>query len=318
VSKECAASAELRPLDSNVALVPVPIDHAALEPGAYPGRGSGRIASLDGLRAVSIVLVIVDHFSEHLAKPTALGAFGVQIFFVISGFLITTLLLQEEQRTGKISLQAFYRRRIFRIVPAAYVFILAIALVEPVSRSYLPYTLTFTSSYLHRIQLVIGHLWSLSVEEQFYLLWPCAMVLGFRYRGTLAAIGILGAALFRVWSLHYASDPGLPQHLHFWFPGVMDSLSAGCLLAIYQPIVRKACRWAAASSIVALGLPLLTWLAAWWLWRDTWVAPMHHTYSAAFWGLIPILIEKPFLQFKRASALGLQHVIRKGYMHGAR
>jgi peptidoglycan/LPS O-acetylase OafA/YrhL len=100
-------------------------------------RASSRIPSLDGLRAISIMMVIVAHFSGGVWKPDSFGAFGVQVFFVISGFLITSLLQDEQCRLGRISLSAFYRRRAFRILPAAYFFILLVAAVLPASRQYL-------------------------------------------------------------------------------------------------------------------------------------------------------------------------------------
>jgi len=90
-----------------------------------------RIPSLDGLRAMSILLVIVGHFYQSFM---ALAIFGVHIFFVISGYLITKLLQDEYDRRGRIALGSFYRRRAFRIFPAAYAYIIIIALLAPVSR----------------------------------------------------------------------------------------------------------------------------------------------------------------------------------------
>src|SRR5205807_9098473 len=96
----------------------------------YPApRLSGRIASLDGLRAVSILLVLLGHAAmsdgaPHILSPLShIGNIGVRFFFVISGFLITTLLLKEQAKTGTISLKQFYLRRTLRIFPAAYFFI---------------------------------------------------------------------------------------------------------------------------------------------------------------------------------------------------
>jgi peptidoglycan/LPS O-acetylase OafA/YrhL len=102
------------------------------------------------------------------------GSFGVRIFFVISGFLITGLLLNERERTGTISLPDFYVRRAYRILPAAYVFMLAMIAAHwhALSWSSIFAALTYSSNYLHEKNWVLGHLWSLSVEEQFYLLWP--------------------------------------------------------------------------------------------------------------------------------------------------
>ena len=107
-----------------------------------------RIPSLDGIRAFSIAAVIVAHLSNSQAAwPSMLGGVGVNVFFVVSGFLITTLLQQEYKQSGNISLASFYRRRCFRIFPAAFVFILLSALMAPYLRRALPYALTYSGSY---------------------------------------------------------------------------------------------------------------------------------------------------------------------------
>src|ERR1022692_1614180 len=100
---------------------------------------ANRIPSLDGLRAMSILFVIVGHLWGGAGAPVLLSAFGVHVFFVLSGYLITGLLQKEYEREGRIDLLAFYRRRCFRILPAAFTYILIIALLSPVSRSALLY-----------------------------------------------------------------------------------------------------------------------------------------------------------------------------------
>jgi peptidoglycan/LPS O-acetylase OafA/YrhL len=134
--------------------------------------------------------------------------------------------------------------------------------------------------------LIYTHLWSLSVEETFYLLWPCVLVLGFRYRGTIAAIAVVAAALFRIGALHYLNG----KYLHSSFPGVMDSIAVGCLLAIYQSSVRKFCRWIVQSTIMFIVLLFTTWMTTWLLWRGTWFPPIRTSDTTALWGLIPVLI----------------------------
>lgn len=141
---------------------------------------SGTIPSLHALRALSILLVLLSHCFLH-ARPSgrttaillsmaANGTVGVSIFFVISGFLITTLLLEEQQRFGKIDLRDFYLRRVFRILPAFFTYLLTIALLAAlgvlvVSGEQLWRALTFTMDYLPRKNWCVGHTWSLSVEE---------------------------------------------------------------------------------------------------------------------------------------------------------
>src|SRR5580698_123691 len=90
-----------------------------------------RIPSLDGLRAMSILFVIVGHLWGRTAASAMLAGLGVHVFFVLSGYLITKLLQQERERYGRINLVAFYRRRCFRIFPAAFTYILIVALLSP-------------------------------------------------------------------------------------------------------------------------------------------------------------------------------------------
>jgi peptidoglycan/LPS O-acetylase OafA/YrhL len=145
------------------------------------------IPGLDGLRAASICLVVVGHASTCPGFPRAWGEFtcaalGVDIFFAISGFLITTLLLEDESRFGKIRLTTFYSRRIYRILPAALTFLLCMAALRaivpafPSSSRDLVVTALFAANYFH-VSPIVGHYWSLAIEEQFYLIWPALLIL---------------------------------------------------------------------------------------------------------------------------------------------
>ena len=153
-----------------------------------PCAKSTRLHSLDGLRAVSIVLVLVGHVAGTVNAPAILtplhnlGNFGVKIFFVISGFLITLLLLDELRRRGKIDMRGFYLRRCFRIFPAFYFFIACMMIAH--AGGYLElfpgdllHAATFTMNYHHDRAWALNHTWSLAVEEQFYLLWPLLLLL---------------------------------------------------------------------------------------------------------------------------------------------
>jgi peptidoglycan/LPS O-acetylase OafA/YrhL len=139
------------------------------------------------MRAVSIALVLLSHASATRGAPAWLGRalpavgagnLGVRVFFVISGLLITRLLLREQRRTGGVALGAFYLRRTFRIFPAYYVFLGALVAAAalgwraPVPELALLHAATYTTNYSLIETWVVGHTWSLSVEEQFYLLWP--------------------------------------------------------------------------------------------------------------------------------------------------
>jgi hypothetical protein len=137
-----------------------------------------RIPSLDGLRAISIGLVLFGHLLGtsgfflplEANKHLALGELGVRVFFVISGFLITNLLLTELAAAGRIHIGRFYLRRTFRIFPPYYVFILVLALAAlarwiELAPGDLFHTLTYTSNYDATRSWNVGHTWSLSVEE---------------------------------------------------------------------------------------------------------------------------------------------------------
>lgn len=143
-----------------------------------------RLASLDGWRAISVLLVLGGHSGRIFYGPEqwkrlflwSEGALGVLFFFVLSGFLITWLLLQERDRSGTISLRHFYIRRALRILPVFCAFMLVVALLQyftPFRQTALEWVgnLTFTQNFVNSPHTT-AHLWSLSVEEQFYLLWP--------------------------------------------------------------------------------------------------------------------------------------------------
>jgi peptidoglycan/LPS O-acetylase OafA/YrhL len=150
----------------------------------------GRIPCLDGLRALAILLVVYSHGHYpgdrfplvHMLKGRC-GFLGVQIFFVLSGFLITTLMLREVERTGRVHLGHFYLRRALRIIPVYATYLLLLAILDACGaarfdgRQWLAaatYTVNFLPSPLPS---AMSHLWSLCVEEHFYLIWPLLMAL---------------------------------------------------------------------------------------------------------------------------------------------
>ncbi|MHC4261835.1 MAG: acyltransferase family protein [Planctomycetota bacterium] len=149
-------------------------------------RTRRHFGSLDGLRCVAILSVIWHHTGQPFEGTwAARGFLGVDLFFVLSGFLIVTLLLRERDRSGAISLKKFYLRRTLRIFPAYYMvlaltgalfFLLGSKSLE-VYLSDLPYLATYTSNWIHVEVPNLGVMWSLATEEQFYLLWPLIEVL---------------------------------------------------------------------------------------------------------------------------------------------
>ena len=214
-------------------------------PMCDPGRESpfeaGRIPSLDGLRAFSIALVMFAHVSGTRFFPSFVGArrdlgnIGVRIFFVISGFLITTLLLKELSAKGSISLKSFYFRRVLRIFPCAYAYIAVSAIL-----TWLGWIALGTGDFVHALTYTVNyelvrpwqtiHLWSLSVEEQFYLLWPMLLLwLGARRGIRMAAFVIVLAPLVRIGTWYWL--PSWEWSIGTAFQTNADALAAGCILA---------------------------------------------------------------------------------------
>lgn len=236
---------------------------------------SKRIPSLDGLRALAIGLVLVEH-SGCTWLPHA-GTFGVQLFFVISGYLITRLLLEEREKHGRINLRAFYLRRCFRIFPAAFAYIAVVSAFSPSARRDIVWAVTYLMSYCQHPSIFVAHLWSLSVEEQFYLLWPLALVLCFSRRASVVWGAVAVAAVARLAGA--ALWPGESWLLYRCFPCVADSLAAGCLLAICEKQLAR--RWHPGKASAAL-LPVAAYWTALVLWG--------HESSVIAWGLIPMLL----------------------------
>jgi peptidoglycan/LPS O-acetylase OafA/YrhL len=195
-------------------------------------KAANRIPSLDGIRAVSIALVLVSHFGRdaELQDPLDLGLLGVRIFFVISGYLITGLLLKEMQEDGRVNLLRFYFRRTMRIFPAFYFYLGCMLLVSVLGwgglsfRQALP-ALTYTSNYFPAPQMLIRHTWSLATEEQFYLIWPAVLAVFKPRHGVLALLSLLIIAPL---SSHFLS-----REFGHAVPAFFNSaIGIGCLLAL--------------------------------------------------------------------------------------
>lgn len=194
-----------------------------------------RIPSLDGARALSISLVVIGHWAELRYHSDIAGAFanlGVRIFFIISGYLITTLLLCEQEQTSTIRIREFYIRRAYRILPAALTF-MAVAFVifwSDLRWYHMAAALFYLANFDFTHPWYLGHLWSLSVEEQFYLLWP-GVLKKWRRQCVAILVGmLLFAPIYRV-GCHLV---GLHGQADETFPAVADILAIGCLLAIFS------------------------------------------------------------------------------------
>ena len=204
---------------------------------SFGGR-SGHIAELDGLRAVAVIPVIAYHFGARLN-----GGAGVTVFFALSGFIVTTVLLREHERVGTINLRGFYLRRFRRLLPAATIVVVATVVVgrmmqrPPITRqaiASLTYWANFeryTShfSYGQTSYAPLEHYWSLAIEEQFYLLLPvlCILLLplGRRLFASMTMVGLVVSATFAYLHRH---DP----QMYFHSGARACELLAGVVLAI--------------------------------------------------------------------------------------
>ncbi|MEG1279646.1 MAG: acyltransferase [Comamonas sp.] len=196
--------------------------------------------ALDGLRAVAIVLV----FLSHAHVPMFDGAFfGVDLFFVLSGYLITSLLLKEYQQSGRFNYWRFYWRRFLRLAPALLLFLAAYWVFAPliwpdlddvnqdvlVSALYLAdYGIAFFDS-----PNTLLHMWSLSVEEHFYLVWPplLALLLSQVARRQLWRPMLLLVVLMFVWRAYWVAQGQLFYEIFFRFDTRATGMLLGCALA---------------------------------------------------------------------------------------
>jgi peptidoglycan/LPS O-acetylase OafA/YrhL len=194
-----------------------PLPNARMSDTAPTSTLKGYIPTLDGWRAIAILGVMASHaghsYSAALGRESvfdrfALGTHGVNLFFAISGLLITSRLLEEWDNSGSISLKRFYVRRAFRILPPALLYLSCVALLGilgllPVVREELIAATLFFRNYLppilgaHGAGFFTSHYWSLGVEEHFYLFWPALLLFAGRKRALPVAIAI--AVLIAVW-----------------------------------------------------------------------------------------------------------------------
>lgn len=246
------------------------------------------VPELDGLRAIAILIVITVHLKDQVWRWLA-GELGVTIFFVLSGYLITTLALREERSHGSVNLRAFYLRRIFRIFPLYYIVLALYCLLifglrwwpdKHVSLAHaLPYYVGFFQEYPLAINgsrfanIPFYQSWSLGIEEKFYLLWPllCFVI----WRGS-KLLRIAGAAVLWLITTIYK-----PHGLEIIYP--YSHVLCGCLLALLldEPAVLNRLLW--------LGRTGWTWTAAATLltlhFAFPWISPKWQLVEESFYGL---------------------------------
>jgi peptidoglycan/LPS O-acetylase OafA/YrhL len=263
---------------------------------AKPAITSGRIPALDGWRGIAILLVLFDHIqvaiTGHYIHPWMnTGQHGVTIFFVLSGFLITSKLIE-----GPIDIKQFFIRRFFRLMPAAWAYLATLLFLNRMTGvSFMTWPeiracLLFYRNMVH-ISGNAGHFWSLSLEEQFYLVWPCLLILaGARRCRWIAGVGACGCALYRwhFWSHYDRLGPNCMSQVR------ADALLVGCLMALLlsNPRVRVASiRWAKWTATPAL-IMLLFCVA-----RFQWLPPLREGIAIAV--LISMCVLFPYAIWTR-------------------
>jgi peptidoglycan/LPS O-acetylase OafA/YrhL len=244
-------------------------------------HGSLLIPSLDGVRAISVLIVVLGHSGLQALVP---GGLGVTIFFFLSGYLISTLLLTEHERSGGINIANFYARRVFRLMPPLIVSLVVAygltywgLLAGGITAKGLAAQLMYFANYYglffdpgNTIPNGTGILWSLAVEEHFYIFYPLLMSLllacALRPRTIGALLGTLCIAVL-AWRIHLVHAPGFFSDRTYYASDTrLDSIAYGCILALVINPVRRPRRSGAMSPAqwtllaIAAGALLITLL----------------------------------------------------------
>ncbi|WGV57122.1 acyltransferase family protein [Brevibacillus brevis] len=223
-------------------------------PEPIKGSSSRYMAGIDGLRALAVLAVIIYHLNYDWAPG---GLLGVGIFFVLSGYLITDLLIAEWNRNGRLDMKNFWLRRARRLLPALFlmlfVVVAGVAILSPAQLETIRGDVGAAVLYMSNWWLVfhdvsyfekfgppspLGHLWSLAVEEQFYVIWPLVLALGLRFlkrRGPIMIITLVLAALSAI-LMAVLYEPGLdPSRVYYGTDTRVFGLLIGAALAMMWP-----------------------------------------------------------------------------------
>lgn len=247
----------------------------------------GRRPELNGLRGLAVLAVVGAHLETRYGSG---GMVGVDVFFVLSGFLITTLLIEERERTGRTSFGGFFKRRAARLLPALAVFLAASAAlvgVTGVDRSITLRALPAVIGYAGNWWIVsghsngaLGHTWSLAVEEQFYLVWPVLVVLASRVSRRLVGLVATAGIVFALWQRTTACASGAycVVRVYHSTDTRMDQLLIGALLAVAftAGALERVPRWVGELA----GWPAAISLAIFAAWPVDWAS---HSYDT--WGM---------------------------------
>jgi peptidoglycan/LPS O-acetylase OafA/YrhL len=247
------------------------------------------IDEFDGLRCFAVTFVLLSHSVGNIIPG---GGFGVDIFFALSGFLITSVLLNDFDSDGRISFGRFYIRRFLRLTPAfalmllGYTFVMSV-FSKPGDRA-LPDVIaaaTYTMNWIRAFNISgggpLGHTWSLAVEEQFYIFWPIALakLCSFFDRKTAALLTLATAGAFLAWRCWLAANGADINRVYNGFDMRADELLLGCALALWlrsNPAMNHrfnalAKLWPIPVAIIALSIA-----------TDPWIGyPLRYSLSAA-------------------------------------
>jgi peptidoglycan/LPS O-acetylase OafA/YrhL len=280
--------------------------------------------ALDGLRTIAVMPVLLAHAG---VRAIGGGNFGVDIFFVLSGFLITGTLIEEWRRDGCIRLKNFYWRRAARLFPALFLVLVLWTLYvlcfdRKVGIFFAVYVLFYVANWVRAYHFAgdpgLGHTWSLSIEEQFYLVWPPVLVWLLKSgRSRLFAFlflvaGIIAVALWRAYLWQQGADI---DRLYNGTDARADALLVGCALAfaVYWGFTKPWSRWLAAPCLLALlyvivfDLPKPFWL------RDGGATLVAIAAAGLIWsvvgsgrrGLVRKILESPPLTWAGRISYGL-------------
>lgn len=203
----------------------------------------GHRPALDGLRGIAVVLVVISHLTARSGVVHSIGPVGVTMFFTLSGFLITALLLGETTATDRVDLRRFYWHRVLRLAPALVATVTVVVLLGvffgssytgwPLVFGALTYSANFVAMSGGGSGSALGHAWSLAIEEQFYLLWPVTLILLSRFgRRAILGFAVTGALVSA--SLRFAFWDDGWRRVYYGFDTRADALLVGCALAAFM------------------------------------------------------------------------------------
>lgn len=249
----------------------------------------GYIPALDGFRGLAIVAVVVSHYGFGKWIP---GGFGVTLFFFVSGFLITRLLIAEYEKTQRIDLGSFYLRRVLRLYPALLVMVvLAMGFTTAMGCGFQPGEVLSTLFYYRNYYILYGDqsasancsrifdiTWSLAIEEHFYLFFPLLFMALYRRPNILAVVMALIIASALAWRLHIMATEGLTEltvyRIYHLTETRLDAIMFGCLsnLVLHLDTKARYVRTASYSVVFygAIGLLFFTFLYRDMIFRETW------------------------------------------------